>query len=155
VTGRAGQVARRSHAGRKAHRVRARLDATRETVPTPRQLDYLRALGVGARSVLYLAARLEVGPHAAGEMVRRLEAAGWVAPFPARRPRRFKVVQLTGPGVTACLMAGVRAFVADMREQGIHVGFGNPARCVVCDVPYPCAAAHPDGVACLTDEAGG
>lgn len=32
---------------------------------------------------------------------------------------------------------GVRTFASEMREQGIHVGLGNPPRCVICQT-WPC-----------------
>jgi hypothetical protein len=34
----------------------------------------------------------------------------------------------------------IKAFCADMKEQGIHVGLGptGKARCVTCDQPWPC-----------------
>lgn len=49
------------------------------------------------------------------------------------------------------IVNGASAFAEEMRSQGIHVGFGNPARCVVDGEVYPCAAARPDGLACLAD----
>lgn len=36
---------------------------------------------------------------------------------------------------------GVRSFAEEMRERGIHVGLGRPARCVTCDEPWPCPHA--------------
>lgn len=38
----------------------------------------------------------------------------------------------------ARLQARVQCFVNDMREQGIHVGFGTPGRCVTCGEVWPC-----------------
>lgn len=32
----------------------------------------------------------------------------------------------------------VSGFVADLRAIGLHVGLGNPARCVTCLEPWPC-----------------
>lgn len=140
-------------ASRKAHRIRARRDALREPRPTPRQLDYLRAMGVGPRPIVYLAAKLDVAEHTAGEMVRRLERAGWLEVVPSRRRRRRKIVQLTGPGVMACIVANARAFGDEMKAQEIHVGVGAPPICVVCGITWPCNAAQPDGLACLADDA--
>ena len=37
----------------------------------------------------------------------------------------------------------LEGFVAEMREQGIHVGLGQPPMCVVCEIPWPCASASP------------
>lgn len=108
-------------------------------------------MGVGPRPIVYLAAKLDVSVSAASEMVRRLERAGWLAVVPARRRRRIKIVQLTGPGVMACIVANARAFGDEMKAQGIHVGVGSPPLCVICAVPWPCHAAQPDGLACLAD----
>lgn len=36
------------------------------------------------------------------------------------------------------LLRGVQNFADDMRAQGIHVGLGRAARCVVDDEPWPC-----------------
>ena len=33
----------------------------------------------------------------------------------------------------------VRSFTADLRAQGIHVGFGSPPVCVVDDERWPCS----------------
>lgn len=49
-------------------------------------------------------------------------------------------------------LAAARGFAAEMRAQGIHVGLGSPPLCVVCDVPWPCAAVSPDGPTCLADD---
>lgn len=35
-------------------------------------------------------------------------------------------------------MAVGQAFVEEMRNQGIHVGWGAPPRCCVCGSPFPC-----------------
>jgi hypothetical protein len=29
-------------------------------------------------------------------------------------------------------------FVTNLREQGIHVGMGSPARCITCSQAWPC-----------------
>jgi hypothetical protein len=41
----------------------------------------------------------------------------------------------------ARLRAGLDDFEVEMREQGIHVGMGNPARCVTCNEPWPCVTS--------------
>ena len=48
-------------------------------------------------------------------------------------------------------VAAARRFVEAMEEQGIHIGFGEPAYCVVCKVPWPCADADPYTVPCMRD----
>lgn len=143
---------RRVAAGRKAHRVRARMDAQRATRPTARQCDYLRAIAWSRqRTTEAIAAHLEVGVHAAGEMIRRLERAGWTERLPG--PRRARLVHLTGRGAAVLFHAATVGFATEMREQGIHVGIGSPPRCVVCDVPYPCEAASGSASSppCLAD----
>lgn len=49
---------------------------------------------------------------------------------------------MTDPTTAAHVAAErVEAFMAEMREQQIHLGVGPPgtARCVTCDEPWPCA----------------
>lgn len=42
------------------------------------------------------------------------------------------------------LASKVRAdFAADMKYHGIHVGMGNPARCVNCGETWPCQSKGP------------
>lgn len=60
--------------------------------------------------------------------------------------------ELTARRLGADLAHRVDAFAADMRAQEIHVGLGSPARCVVCDVPFPCSSASPPAEPpCLND----
>lgn len=42
------------------------------------------------------------------------------------------------------LSLGAAGFAADMKAQGIHVGMGNPARCVNCGKLWPCPAEEFD-----------
>lgn len=66
----------------------------------------------------------------------------------------MKVVQLTGSGVMACLLAATRAFADELRDQGVHVGMGTPPVCIVCRVDWPCATASPPpDPPCLADAA--
>lgn len=41
------------------------------------------------------------------------------------------------------LARGQADFAADMRYHDIHVGMGNPARCVNCGEPWPCRSMGP------------
>lgn len=43
--------------------------------------------------------------------------------------------------MTAPRLPDVGGFAADMRAQGIHVGLGQPGRCVTCDLPWPCPSS--------------
>jgi hypothetical protein len=113
--------------------------------PTLRQVDYLqaiRALGDHA-TIDEIAAALEVSPRTARVMIDYFEAAEWVELMRLRRPAWVRITPL---GLGALLIRGGQSFADEMRAQGIHVGIGRssgPVLCVVCEVPYPCAAAGP------------
>jgi hypothetical protein len=39
---------------------------------------------------------------------------------------------------TRKVLRDIESMKCEWRKQGIHIGFGDPPICVVCDVPFPC-----------------
>lgn len=40
------------------------------------------------------------------------------------------------------VVKGVKGFAAEMKAAGIHLGMGNPGRCVTCGEMWPCKGSE-------------